>query len=340
MTMLVDNVSLFIKAGNGGNGSASLLHNGLTFKGGPDGGNGGNGGNIYIQGSTNITDLREFRFKKKIRAQDGVAGGRQKLFGKNAEHLIILVPLGTSVTDTKLERVYEVTETKRLLLVAKGGKGGRGNTVFKSATNQTPEYAEYGKQGEEKTLLLELRLIAEIGLIGLPNAGKSSLLSVLTNATPKIANYPFTTLEPNIGMFGIYPIADIPGLIEGAAQGRGLGAKFLKHIEKTKMLIHCIELTENNIEERYQTVRLEFEHFNTALLEKPEIILLTKTDLVDEKTVNKYKSMFEKKGKQVLTCSLYDQKSVETIKKAIENFIISMEEKDEATESINSKNEN
>jgi len=322
--MLIDNVTLLVKAGNGGNGSASLLHNGLTFKGGPDGGNGGNGGNIYIQGSTNINDLREFRFKKKIRAEDGTAGGRQKLFGKNAPHVTILVPLGTSVTDTKLERAYEVIDTRRLLLVAKGGKGGRGNTMFKSATNQTPEYAEYGKPGEEKKLLLELRLIAEIGLIGLPNAGKSSLLSVLTNATPKIADYPFTTLEPNIGMLGTHPIADIPGLIEGAAHGRGLGAKFLKHIEKTKILIHCIELTENNVEERYRTVRHEFENFNKTLLEKPEIILLTKTDLVDEKTIKKNKKLFEKRGKQVLTCSLYDQESVDILRKTLEHIVESI----------------
>lgn len=319
--MLVDNVTLLIKAGNGGNGSASLLHNGLTFKGGPDGGNGGNGGNIYIQGSTNINDLREFRFKKKIRAEDGIAGGRQKLFGKNAPHVTILVPLGTSVTDTKLERTYEVTDTRRLLLVAKGGKGGRGNTAFKSATNQTPEYAEYGKPGEEKKLLLELRLIADIGLIGLPNAGKSSLLSMLTNATPKIADYPFTTLEPNIGMLGNYPIADIPGLIEGAATGRGLGAQFLKHIEKTKILVHCIELSGNNVQERYDTVRREFEQFDKSLLEKPEIILLTKTDLTDEKTVQKYKHLFEKKGKQVLTCSLYDEESIKSLKKTLEDII-------------------
>ena len=319
--MLIDKITLLVKAGNGGNGSASLLHNGLTFKGGPDGGNGGNGGNIYIQGSTNINDLREFRFKKKIRAQDGIAGGRQKLFGKNASDLIIQVPLGTSVTDTKLERTSEITDTKRLLLVAKGGKGGRGNTMFKSSTNQAPAYAEYGKLGEEKKLILEMRLIADIGLIGLPNAGKSSLLSVLTNATPKIADYPFTTVEPNIGMLGKHPIADIPGLIEGAANGRGLGAQFLKHIEKTKILIHCIELSENNVEERYETVRREFEYFDKILLEKPEIILLTKTDLADEKTIKKYKNIFEKKGKQVLIYSLYDHKSIESIKKTLETLI-------------------
>jgi GTPase len=319
--MLVDNVTLFVKAGDGGNGSASLLHNGLTFKGGPDGGNGGKGGNIYIQGSTNITDLREFRFKKKILAEDGVAGGRQNLYGKNAPHMTILVPLGTSVTDTKLERVYEITDPKRLLLVAKGGKGGRGNVTFKSSTNQTPEYAEDGKPGEQKKLLLELRLIADIGLIGLPNAGKSSLLSILTNANPKIADYPFTTLEPNIGMLGTHPIADIPGLIEGAAEGRGLGAKFLKHIEKTKILIHCIELTGNDAQKRYETVRREFEHFNQSLLEKPEIILLTKTDLVEEKTIKKYKALFEKKGKEVLTCSVYDLGSIKLLREKLETVV-------------------
>lgn len=316
--MLIDNVTLLVKAGNGGNGSPSLLHNGLTFRGGPDGGNGGNGGNIYIQGSTDINDLREFRFKKKIRAEDGIAGRRQKLFGKNAPHVTILVPMGTSVTDNKLERTYEIVDTRRLLLVAKGGKGGRGNAIFKSATNQTPEYAEFGKPGEEKKLILELRLIAEIGFIGLPNAGKSSLLSVLTNATPKIADYPFTTLEPNIGMLGIHPIADIPGLIEGAAKGRGLGAQFLKHIEKTKILIHCIEVAENNVEERYEIVHREFKQFNQSLLEKPEIILLTKADLVDEKTIQKYKDIFESKGKHVLTCSMYSQESIASLRKILE----------------------
>lgn len=324
--MLIDNVKLTVKAGDGGNGSASFLRNGMTAKGGPDGGNGGNGGSVYFQGSTNISDLREFRYKKKITAEDGIKGGKMKLFGKNADHLTILVPLGTTITDTTSGKTYEIVDDKRSLLIAKGGIGGRGNTEFKSATNQAPEYAEQGTKGQEKELFLELKLIAEIGLIGLPNAGKSSLLSVLTNATPKIANYPFTTLEPNIGMMGKHPIADIPGLIEGAADGKGLGAKFLKHIEKTKILVHCIELTENNVEERYETVRKEFAAFNTSLLEKPEIILLTKTDLVDEKVVNKYKKLFEKKGFQVLTCSLYDQANVDSLMKT---FIAIVEKENE-----------
>jgi len=186
--MLVDNVTLTIKAGNGGDGSVSLLHNGMTFKGGPDGGNGGNGGNIYFQGSTNINDLREFRYKKKINAMDGISGKRKKLHGKNASHMTIFLPLGTKITDTGTNKIYEITNSSSKLLLARGGKGGRGNVEFKSATNQTPTYAEQGTKGEIKTLLLELRLIADIGLIGLPNAGKSSLLAMLTNATPKIGD--------------------------------------------------------------------------------------------------------------------------------------------------------
>lgn len=241
--MLVDNITLQIKAGNGGDGAATFLSNAQKVKGGPDGGNGGNGGNIYFQGSNNINDLRQFRFQKKMRADDGVAGKRRNLFGKNAPHMTVYLPMGTQITDTVSGAVLEITDTTTPILLAQGGKGGRGNNAFKSATNQAPKYAEKGTQGEEKTLLLELRLIADIGLIGLPNAGKSSLLASLTNATPKIANFPFTTLEPNIGMMGIYALADIPGLIEGASKGRGLGVSFLKHIEKTKVLAHCIDAT-------------------------------------------------------------------------------------------------
>src|SRR3989338_10129474 len=221
--MLVDNVSLYIKAGDGGNGALSFLRNGLTSKGGPDGGDGGSGGSVYFQASHNITDLREFRFKKKIIAEDGIPGKHKKLFGKNAPHLTIYLPLGSRITEISSGIVNEITDITTSVLIAKGGKGGRGNVEFKSSTNQTPLYAEKGTLGEEKKLLLELRLIADVGLIGLPNSGKSSLLSVLTNATPKIGNYAFTTLEPNIGIMGKYPIADIPGLIEGASKGRGLG---------------------------------------------------------------------------------------------------------------------
>lgn len=319
--MLVDNITLHIKAGKGGDGAATFLRNGMTAKGGPDGGNGGNGGNIYLQGSNNVNDLRQFRFKKEINAEDGIPGKKKKLFGKNAPHTTIYLPVGTQITDTNSNEVFEITDTTTPLLIAQGGIGGRGNTEFKSATNQAPTYAEKGTPGEEKELFLELKLIAEIGLIGLPNAGKSSLLAVITNADPKIGNYPFTTLEPNIGMLGNHMIADIPGLIEGASQGKGLGVTFLKHIEKTKMLVHCIDATDEQAQKTYETVRKEFDHYNKELLEKPEIILLTKIDLADEKQVEKTRKIFQKEGKKVLTCSIYDEESIVAVKKFIEQFI-------------------
>ena len=289
----------------------------MTAKGGPDGGNGGNGGNIYFQGSTNINDLREFRYKKKILADDGVAGKHKKLFGKNAEHLTIYLPLGTRITDIASGRVIEIADTTAPILVATGGKGGRGNDEFKSATNQTPRYAEKGTLGEEKKLLLELRLIADIGLIGLPNAGKSSLLYVLTNATPKIGNYPFTTLEPNIGMMNSHSIADIPGLIEGASKGKGLGVGFLKHIEKTKILVHCIDSSSENVQKAYSTIRNELEQYNTSLLDKPEIILLTKTDLANEKTTKKKIKILQKTGSKVLTSSTYQPETLDLLKQEL-----------------------
>ncbi len=319
--MLVDNVTITIKAGGGGNGASTFLRDGQHVRGGPNGGNGGNGGDIYFQGSNNINDLRLFRFKKKLTAESGVDGKSKNLFGKNAEDMTIYVPRGTKITDVDTDKIYEITDITTPVLLAKGGKGGRGNTEFKTSVTQAPTYAESGTPGQKKILFLELRLIAEIGLIGLPNAGKSTLLTALTNATPKIADYPFTTLEPNIGMMGSRPIADIPGLIEGASTGKGLGITFLKHIEKTKLIIHCIELSDDDAKKRYKTVRSEFEKFNPLLLEKPEIILLTKTDLFDEKFVIKNIKVFEKMGKKVIAYSFVDEESLIRLKKEIGKFL-------------------
>lgn len=319
--MLVDNITLTIKAGDGGNGSPHLRRDAQTSKGGPDGGNGGNGGHIYFQGSHNITDLRQFRYKKEIDADSGTDGRGKNLYGRNAQHITTFLPLGTRVTDLTSEEVYEITDTTTRILMARGGIGGRGNVHFKTPTNQTPRNVEYGTPGEEKKLLLELRLIAQIGLIGLPNSGKSSLLAVLTRATPKIANYPFTTLEPNIGMLGTIAIADIPGLIEGASKGKGLGIDFLRHIEKTKILLHCIDLTNTDPKGSYDTVREEFKKFNPALLAKPEYILLTKSDLVDQPTIRKTAALFEKAGTTVMTCSIYDKQSIDALKQTLENIL-------------------
>ena len=315
--MLVDNITLTIKAGNGGDGSPHLRRDGQTAKGGPDGGNGGNGGSIYFQGSHNLTDLREFRYHKKVVAESGTNGARQNMYGKNAPHKTTYVPLGTRITDPATARVVEITDDTTPILFAQGGKGGRGNVEFKSATNQTPVNFEKGGDGEEKQLFLELRLIAEIGLIGLPNTGKSSLLSVLTNAKPRVAPYPFTTLEPNIGMLKTHPIADIPGLIEGASKGKGLGTDFLRHIEKTKILVHLIDAANTSPKSSYDTIRGEFKKFNPLLLEKPEYILISKTDLVPARAVEKMRALFIKAGKQVFTCSIYDPAMVYSLKQTL-----------------------
>lgn len=315
--MLIDKVTIVVRAGNGGNGGSTLMRNGQTAKGGPDGGHGGNGGSIYVQGSSNITDLYEFRYKKKVLAENGVGGAKSKKSGKNGSDVSLLLPLGTVITDLDSGEVHEINEVGNILLLAKGGRGGRGNVAFKTSTNQTPRHGEAGEPGQVRNLLLNLRLIAEIGLVGLPNAGKSSLLRVLTNATPTIGAYPFTTLEPNIGMLGTHPIADIPGLIEGASTGKGLGIRFLKHIEKTKMLVHCIDSSEPDPIKVYEIVRGEFANYSPELAEKPEIILLTKTDLTDAATVKKCIAIFKKRKHEVLTCSIYDAPSIEKLKKAL-----------------------
>ena len=308
--MLVDNITIIVHAGRGGNGAATLK----PFKGGPDGGRGGNGGNIYIVGSANVNDLRQFRYKKKIVAGNGGNGARQNMFGRKAEDVIIQVPLGTRVSEAATNDAREVTDDVPFC-IARGGIGGRGNAAFKSPTNQTPRTAEQGQPGEEKELLLELRLIAEIGLVGLPNAGKSSLLTVLTNARPAVAAYPFTTLDPTIGMLDTHPIADIPGLIEGASKGKGLGLDFLRHIEKTQILLHCIDATTTDPRGAYETIRNEFSKFNPGLLTKPEYIVLTKTDLVGPAAITALRKLF--KQKKIFTCSVYDEKAVASLKKNI-----------------------
>jgi GTPase len=316
--MFIDNVTIIVRAGNGGDGGSTLSHTAQTSKGGPDGGNGGNGGSIYAQGSTNVNDLHEFRFKKKIVAENGISGKAGNMFGRNASDLTILLPIGTLITDLDNGHIQEITNITYRYLLVTGGKGGFGNVEFKSAINRTPLHGEPGGVGQVKNLMFDLRLIADIGLIGLPNAGKSSLLRALTHATPTIGNYPFTTLEPNIGMFGIHPIADIPGLIEGASKGKGLGIKFLKHIEKTKILIHCIDVGEISPEKAYETIRQEFKEFSIKLLDKPEIILLTKVDLVDKKVLKRYLSIFQKKGLEVFSYSIYDPKSINSLKQVME----------------------
>jgi GTP-binding protein len=316
--MLIDEIELKVKAGSGGNGAATFKRNAQTSRGGPDGGNGGNGGNLYIQGINDIQALSEFRYKKEISAEDGIKGAKQNLYGRNGKDTIIKMPIGSRIHDESTGENWEIENETDKVLIAKGGKGGRGNNEFKTATNQAPTYAEKGQPGEERTLHIELRLIADVGLIGLPNAGKSSLLEALTNAKPKIGNYPFTTLEPNLGVMNGKILADIPGLIEGASQGKGLGIKFLRHIEKTNILLHCIDSTGNNLFEDYNTVRNELQSYNPALLSKPEIILLTKSDMIDATEAKIKAKELKKLEKDIILMSVYDDSLLEKLQEKLE----------------------
>lgn len=284
---LIDEVRITIKGGDGGDGLVHFYTDASRSKGGPDGGNGGNGGSVYFEGVSDITKLNQFRHSKVYSAQNGQPGGRNQRSGKKGNDLIIPVPVGTVVNYDNGSSV-EVLKVGQKILMAKGGSGGRGNFVFRSATNQTPKQAEPGFKCQPKKLFLQLKLIAQIGLIGLPNAGKTSLLNELTRANAKVANYAFTTLEPNLGISRSgHVIADIPGLIEGAAVGRGLGVKFLKHIERTKLLVHCVSVESSNPLKDYQTVRTELANYSSTLAQKPEIIVLTKSDLIDINTLNR-----------------------------------------------------
>lgn len=314
--MLIDEAVITVKGGDGGNGAATFRRNAQTAKGGPDGGNGGNGGSVYFQGVDDISLLSQFAYKKKVIAENGVNGARQKMHGRNGHDLIVFVPLGTNVTDLKTNKTFEILDTSKVL-ISSGGKGGRGNDEFKSATVQAPKYREFGEEGESKNLMLELKLIADIGLIGLPNAGKSSLLAKLTNANPKIGDYPFTTLEPNLGVFNKLIIADIPGLIEGASSGKGLGDKFLRHIEKTKTLIHCIDITSKDIKKDYETIRNELGQYNPLLLNKNELVVLTKTDLIKPNECKKQVEKIKKINKNTIAISIFSQNDLNVLKASI-----------------------
>lgn len=304
--MFVDEVELILSGGHGGAGKISFAPG---FKSGPDGGNGGKGGDLYLKTTTDLMVLRIYTRQKSIEAENGQPGGSNRKFGLDGKDKEILVPVGSLIRDVDTGKELELNEPDQRVLYAKGGLGGRGNYEFRSSTNTTPEYAQPGLSGDRKRVQVILRLIADYGLIGLPNAGKSSLLNELTNAQAKIANYPFTTLEPNLGVFDRKIIADIPGLIEGASEGKGLGIKFLKHIEKVSALLHCVSAESNDPVDDYKTVRHELAEFNPELLDKNEIILLTKTDLVDDKRIKEVTTKLKKLNKNILPVSIhnYDQ---------------------------------
>ena len=323
----LDQVKIYIKAGDGGNGSPSFRREKFIEFGGPDGGDGGKGGSIILKSERNLNTLIDYRYQQHHKAKRGGDGAGKNRTGKGGENLILKVPIGTQVFEEDNKTlIYDFKNEKEEFVAANGGKGGLGNTRFKSSTNRAPRKFTKGTAGEEYVIWLQLKTIADIGIIGLPNAGKSSLLASITSATPKIANYKFTTLNPNLGV-AVYDnreitLADIPGLIEGAHTGTGLGIKFLKHIERCKTLIHLIDITEENIENLYKQVRNELGKYSKNLLKKDELIVFNKIDLIDKIKLNEKKTKFSKKiKKKILTISTFDKTSVTKIKSKIIKYV-------------------
>lgn len=310
---LIDELDFQIKAGRGGNGVVRFRREKHKPNGGPSGGNGGKGGDVYVKAVRDSAILAKYKFKKEFSAEDGVPGGTNSSHGRNGEDLIIEMPIGTLVTRNSNGEQFDLLKEDERVLILKGGNGGLGNEHFKSSTNQAPKESTKGKPGEESKFKFELRLIADAGLLGFPNAGKSSILNVLTNAESKVAGYSFTTLSPHLGDLYGYILADIPGLIEGASVGKGLGHKFLKHISRTKLLLHCISLESEDIPLAYEIIRKELSSYSKDLDEKEEVIILTKTDLVENSSVEDAKKSLESYGRDILTLSIYDDDSIKEL---------------------------
>ena len=294
----VDYVKINVRSGNGGKGSAHLRREKYVAKGGPDGGNGGRGGNIVFLSDKNLWTLFHFKFQKHFKAENGGDGSKSRSSGSNGKDEIIRVPVGTVVKDSDTNQIlYESINDGDKKIVVEGGKGGLGNWNFKSPTNQTPRYAQPGISGVEKKLTIELKVLADVGLVGLPNSGKSTLLSVLTDAKPKIANYEFTTLKPNLGIvkhrdYNTFVISDIPGIIEGASKGKGLGHHFLRHIERNSILVILISVDSDNVKKTYDILIKELKTYNSELMDKQKLLVISKCDLIETKDLDKIKSNF------------------------------------------------
>ena len=289
--MFVDYAVIEVHAGKGGDGVVTFRREKYVPKGGPSGGDGGKGGDVILQANNNLHTLLDFRYKKKYSAGNGSSGGSSLKDGKNGDNVIIQVPVGTVVKDFDTEEIlFDLSVVDKEIILAKGGKGGKGNSKFATPTNQTPRFAEDGKPGEQKKVVLELKLIADVGLVGFPNSGKSTLISKISSARPKIADYPFTTLEPNLGIvkykdFKSFTVADIPGIIEGASQGKGLGHQFLRHIERTRIILFLIEITSENLKDDFDVLMNELKSYSPELIRKKIIVSLSKADLVDSKKI-------------------------------------------------------
>ena len=319
----LDQAKIYIKAGNGGSGSSSFRREKYVEFGGPDGGDGGNGGSIILESERNLNTLVDFRYRQHFKAENGKPGSKKNKTGAGGKNLILKVPVGTQVYEEDNNTlIYDLTKDKEKFVVATGGEGGLGNTRFKSSTNRAPRKKTGGKQGEEFWIWLQLKVIADAGIIGLPNAGKSSLLSKCTRAKPKIANYPFTTINPNLGVLNInhkeIVLADIPGLIEGSHKGIGLGDKFLRHIERCKVLIHLIDVSEKDIIGNYLKIRNELSKYDKGILKKKEIIIFNKSDLINMDSIDEKLNNFKKKIKKSFEItSLISGQNFEKVKKII-----------------------
>jgi GTP-binding protein len=323
----LDQVKIYIKAGNGGNGSPSFRREKFIEYGGPDGGDGGNGGSVILRAERNLNTLIDYRYQQHHKAKRGGNGSGQNRTGKSGENLILKVPLGTQVFEEDNKTlIFDFVKIGEEFVAAAGGKGGLGNTRFKSSTNRAPRKFTKGTPGEEFTIWLQLKTIADIGIIGLPNAGKSSLLAAITNANPKIANYRFTTLNPNLGVASYddkeITIADIPGLVEGAHEGVGLGIQFLKHIERCKSLLHLIDITNLDLNESYEQVKNELRNYSSKLIDKKELVVLNKIDLVDEDTVKDIIDYFSKgKNCEIMTMTTLEKDSISKIKAKLLSYV-------------------
>lgn len=308
---LVDELTIHAKAGKGGDGVVRWLHEKGKEYSGPAGGNGGNGGDLYVRGVRDVSLLSRYRGEKRFAAGDGADGQNQSMHGKRGEDFIVDVPVGSLVHNKETGEVHEIMEEGQQVLILKGGRGGAGNEVFKSSVNRVPTESTPGGPGEEADLYIELQLIASAGLIGLPNAGKTSLLNALTSAGAKVGSYAFTTLDPNLGVLYGFVLADIPGLIEGASEGKGLGSKFLRHIARTELLVHCVSLESESPMDDYEVVRGEIGKYTGAdLAGKKEIVVLTKTDTRDEVFIEEISARMRARGCEVYTVSVLDDEAV------------------------------
>jgi GTP-binding protein len=313
--MLIDDVKVRISAGHGGIGKVAFNKNLMSL--GPAGGSGGLGGSVYAEGVSDLSALGQFRFKKEFSAEDGRDGRDQFRDGHDGKDLILKVPVGTIAHNLTTGVDYEVDHVGERVLLAKGGKGGKGNFLFRSSRNTTPKQSQPGLPGESFEFRLELKFIADVGFVGLPNVGKSSLLNALTNAKSKVANYAFTTLEPNLGTYYELILADIPGLIEGSSAGKGLGTRFLRHIERTRTLFHFISAESPTPVADYKTIRAELGAYSKALLKKPEHLFLTKSDVVDEKTLKNTLVKLKKIDPKVIAISIIDDESIKKVQKLL-----------------------